>query len=668
MESALILDYWRIFKKRLWLIALLAAIGTAVGVFVTQRAVPIYRSTTTLFLNPAAASPLLPFQTTKTVQSVANTYIEFMRTRSYAGLVVQESRLPLSEGQVLQALSTQYVDDTQFFRITASLSDPAAAQLLANTAAQVLLAENIARQQAQQAQILSQRGSNPEIEQLVELRDSLKQQVDLYSQQIAKAQEQLDEVQARQTSERNEERLADLRAQLLTLQSAHSQTLLSLAQAQASLVDSSALPDTPVDTAIVVDAAPPGSPVRNDAQLTILLGLVVGLVVGAGLAFLLEYLDFTIRSPDQLESVYEQMPLGVIGQAREPYRKARGAGVASYQLVVTAPHSPVTEALRAMRTSIQVADLSRSLTSLMVTSAVPGEGKSFIAANLAVAIAQQGLDVILVDLDLRRPHIHTVFGLAREPGFTNLVVGQQQRSSGARSRVRKVLQAARNGAELRRRYQALHSGGAVAVATPEVLLDLLGAVESDDPALLAEVAAIRQALEGGLDVEQYLKPSGVENLRVLPCGVIAPNPVELLSSAQAAQVMEQLKDHADIIIYDTPPAATVTDAVVIAQRVDGVIHVVKAGGTRIGVVQRCRALLEQAGAPVLGPVLNMVSQGDLGHYGAYYRSYGDEQGRSGGARRGGGPPPASAPESGAEGASAVAHVNGRMPDQKLDVK
>jgi capsular exopolysaccharide synthesis family protein len=195
-----------------------------------------------------------------------------------------------------------------------------------------------------------------------------------------------------------------------------------------------------------------------------------------------------------------------------------------------------------------------------VTSAGPVEGKTLTSANLAVALAQGGSRVILVDADLRRPRVHRVFDLAREPGLTDLIVDPKD------------------------------------------------------------------------GVESYLQETGLENLRVLSCGPLPRNPAELLGSSRAAEVMEQLKEQADVVIYDSPPAATVTDAVVLSPQVDGVIQVVQAGRTRRDVVVRAKALLEKVGAHLLGPVLNQVSLGDMGYY-TYYYAYGyGHEGEDGGKR------------------------------------
>src|SRR5207249_3218470 len=115
-------------------------------------------------------------------------------------------------------------------------------------------------------------------------------------------------------------------------------------------------------------------------------------VLGAGIAFLLEYLDYTIKTPEGMDAVYGIPTQGVIGIAAGK----RGREVGKSQIVtLSAPHSPNAEAFRALRTSVRVADLTSPIRSLLITSAGPGEGKTFVAANLAVSLAQNGSRVIL---------------------------------------------------------------------------------------------------------------------------------------------------------------------------------------------------------------------------------------------------------------------------------
>ncbi|MFC2015940.1 CpsD/CapB family tyrosine-protein kinase, partial [Chloroflexota bacterium] len=282
-----------------------------------------------------------------------------------------------------------------------------------------------------------------------------------------------------------------------------------------------------------------------------------------GLAYLLEYLDYTIKTPEELDEAYGISTLGVIGNIKGINRARTPAELL---VAVTQPRSLVSEAFRALVTNIRFAIPGTPVRSLLITSAGPLEGKTLTSANLAAILAQGGRSVILVDTDLRRPRLHRLFEVAREPGFTDLVV-----------------------------FDGASSGG----QGPEGM----------------------EAHVHDIGMHNYLQPTLVPGLRLLASGTLPHNPAELLGSNRTVEVMSWLKDQADIVVYDSPPAATVTDAAVLSSRVDAVVHVVKAGGPRRDIVVRVRAVLEKVGARVLGPVLNQVSLSDLGYYSSYYYGY-----------------------------------------------
>jgi capsular exopolysaccharide synthesis family protein len=330
--------------------------------------------------------------------------------------------------------------------------------------------------------------------------------------------------------------------------------LRQLTEAQTSKSELIGSTSSPLDTAVVVDEAlrPVTSLPRNDVQ-RILIAIGMGMMVGVGLAFLLEYIDYTFKTPEALESIYALPVLGIISVTPRKFFKKQRAPLVS----LLDSRSPTAEAFRALRTGVQVANLSTPLQSILVTSAGPGEGKTFIAANLAASLALSGNRVILVDTDLRKPRLHQVFELSRDVGFTNLVVNKRH------------------------------------------------------------------------NVIDSLHTTKVRNLQVMTCGIVPPNPSELLASQRVEELMKQLSEQADIVIYDSPPATTVTDAAIIAQRVDAVIQVVWAGHTRINHVLRCKAVLEHVGATILGTVLNQVKTSDLGYPSYYYYySYDPENGHT----------------------------------------
>jgi capsular exopolysaccharide synthesis family protein len=189
----------------------------------------------------------------------------------------------------------------------------------------------------------------------------------------------------------------------------------------------------------VVDlAAAAGAPVGTRRSLKLMLGLMLGLMMGTGAAFLKEHLNTAIRA-DEIESVLGIPSLVLIPQfAKRGARRwgaRRGANPASGQegeelrelVALTAPHSAGAEAFRTLRTNLLFSQAERSLRSLVVTSTSPAEGKTTVSANLGLAFAQQGLRVLLVDGDLRRPRLHEPFQLSREPGLTDLAMGYRTR-------------------------------------------------------------------------------------------------------------------------------------------------------------------------------------------------------------------------------------------------
>jgi capsular exopolysaccharide synthesis family protein len=553
-----LLAYWKIIRKRLVWIVLLVVAAELGAIYYVQQQVPLYRTTTTLIITPSSLGSLLPYQINLALGPLANTYIEFMRTRSFAEQVAARLPVAISASEVLNAISAEFLRDTQIFRITATHPNPEVAQLLANTTAQMLIDANTERQRSQQqARLDAQRSPEAQVRQqrMNEMVQVLKDELSYYDDQIALLEKEIADLQAGPGSAETAERVLVLRDQLLQTRTERVDVLSSLADTENTLSTLVAEPAAEVDTAVVVDPAlVPTAPVGHDLLRPLLMAIFGALFLGASLAWLLEYLDYTVKSPEELDDLYALPTQGAIG-----FASGAGDGEARRHTLVALndPRAPVAEAFRALRTSVRMSGVEGPLRSLLITSAGPGEGKTFVATNLAIAFAQEGKRVFLVDLDLRKPQVHVAFGVRREPGFSNLVVDRE------------------------------------------------------------------------LTLEGCLQRTQVPNLAVMAAGTIPPHPAELLGSARAAELIAQLNEHADLVIYDTAPAATVTDAVVVAHLVDGVIQVVGAGAARRDLVLRCKTLLNRAGARLIGPVLNRVHVDNLGYYANYYYygGYYHEEGR-----------------------------------------
>ena len=169
------------------------------------------------------------------------------------------------------------------------------------------------------------------------------------------------------------------------------------------------------NTLSTLEPAPlPTAPIGPNKSATILLAAAIGFILAAAAAYLLEYLDDTMKNPEDVQKALGLTTLGAV-----PVIKLDDG---SELVVVSQSQSPVSEAYRVLRTNLQFAAVGRTLDTLMVTSPGPGEGKSMTTANLAAALAQGGRRVILVDGDLHRPRQHRVFGLRNNTGLTTALI------------------------------------------------------------------------------------------------------------------------------------------------------------------------------------------------------------------------------------------------------
>ena len=193
-----------------------------------------------------------------------------------------------------------------------------------------------------------------------------------------------------------------------------------IAKAESEVMTSfiSDIETSPVKATVVDPASYSSSQVSPQPVLNLALGALIGLLIGAGVAVIRELLDNTVSSPDDVEQTAEAPVLASI---------AYDSDVPKHPLLTEAgSHAPRVEAFRLLRTNLQFLNLDTRPRSLVITSAVPGEGKTSTATNLAIALAQTGQRVLLVDGDLRRPKVASVLGLERSVGLTTVLVGRSE--------------------------------------------------------------------------------------------------------------------------------------------------------------------------------------------------------------------------------------------------
>ncbi len=317
---------------------------------------------------------------------------------------------------------------------------------------------------------------------------------------------------------------------------------------------------------VVDEANLPVVPVSPQKKRTVMFGFLGGLIAGIALSLLLESLDDTLRTSEEVESIghlpalaivprfisgdKRRMAYGSYGADKRPKEPAteKESEISRDLLTLLEPQSIVAEGFRTLRSSILLSSVDREPKAILLTSGLAAEGKSTCAANLAISFAQRPARVLLVDTDLRKGTQHLKFRISNRVGLSTYL----SRESGEES---------------------------IVFPVPEL-----------------------------------------PNLGLLPRGPAAPNPGEMLASRMMAETIAKWRNDWDFIIFDTSPVLAVSDTLNLVQHVDGTLIVVRSGVTRKKALSRTLELLRRANARILGSVVNGVDM-RLENYYTYSRGY-----------------------------------------------
>lgn len=381
-------QYFNTVRKWWWLIALSVLVATVSSFLATRQQPPIYSAKTTLMVGRTIENPNPTGNEVWLGQQLAQTYAEIAKRQ-----MVQQATQEALGLTWLPQYTVSLVPNTQLLEVNVVDTSPERAQAVANELAQQLIDQSpSAPERAQQDR---REFVNLQLQELEKNIDETKVRIDELKQQLASM------FSARQ--------IADTQTQITALE----QKLTSYQGNYAQLL---AFLEGGVNTLTVVEPATlPTAPIGPNKAMTILLAAAIGLLLALGAAFLLDYLDDTLKNPDDIKTALDLSVLGAITsiEGESPDQKL----VAAVQ-----PKSPTAEAYRILRTNIQFSALDNPPRTMMSASANPGEGKSTTLANLAIVMAQQGQRVIIVDTDLRRPTLHRFFQLPNSAGLTNAVL------------------------------------------------------------------------------------------------------------------------------------------------------------------------------------------------------------------------------------------------------
>ncbi|MFQ5537880.1 MAG: polysaccharide biosynthesis tyrosine autokinase [Gemmatimonadota bacterium] len=311
------------------------------------------------------------------------------------------------------------------------------AELPEGTSPQVRqLIEKIQARQAEERKLLTEERKSPGHPQVVAVRAEIRtlgnQLAEAARASLTQVESRLNELsrQLKEVRERQRQ-FPDLEAQLQTLEAQRSldeesyQFLLSqLYQAQITYAAASPYVE-------ILDPATGAWPIQNRGRINVFLGALLGLILGVGAAFFLEYLDRTVRTSSDVESLLGIPVLGIIPRLRrleDAHEEAGAMGGRGIPMVVAMdPLDPAAEAYRNLRMNLMfMTTEDEPIRTVLFSSPGPSEGKSTTAVNFAVMLAQQGQRVLLIDADLRRPSLHRTLDVLREPGLTNLLIGDAE--------------------------------------------------------------------------------------------------------------------------------------------------------------------------------------------------------------------------------------------------
>lgn len=513
--------YINMIRRWLWLVVLATISAGLIAFWVSSRQPVTYEARSRLIIGPGIEGLNPGEKDFSTGGRLMQTYAELVTTRTVLQKVIDNLGLQITPDALERQLTIRPTTETQFLTIIVEDSNPEQATAIANALAEELV-------------FLSPTGDSESGAAVV--REQMRDQTGQIEKNIANIEAGIVSLESELQSADNIERRRVLSDQL-----ALERERLSGAHATLALLYDS-LQQAITNQVKIVESAITAEPLPTQVQLSVVMGAMAGLIISVVIALTFEFLDdFTIKTTEHIESLTHLSTLAGISEIKSDDKL----------ITVSDPRSPISEAFRVLRTSIQFSSVDTPSRTILVTSSIPGEGRSTIVANLATVMARAGHNVLLVDADLRRPTQQHLFDLPNSLGLTSLLL----------------------------EYDANEREEVV-----ETLLQ---------------------------DVVQVTR---IEGLQLLTSGPIPPNPSELLGSTKMKLLLDMLIQQYDFVILDSPAVLSATDPAILSVHADATLLVAWAGKSRKVHLQQAAEQLREVNANLMGCVLNGLSAKDANIY------------------------------------------------------
>jgi non-specific protein-tyrosine kinase len=385
-----------IILRRGWLLVVVTALGAMLGYMISQRQTPVYEATTTVLVGQIFRSANIDRQEILTSELVAQTYSDLTRRQPVLQAVVDTLKLRQSWQQLRSRVSVELVEGTQLIQITVEAGSSLTAQVIA---------DEVARQMILFSPTESNADENKEVRVFVQ------QQLENLQARIESGQNRLNLLESFLARAGSVDRLIELQAEISSLES----LITNWENTYIQLLGFLQTGQSPNTLTIIEPAQANPKPVSPQVQFIVFFGGALGAFLALGLIFLLEYLEDTYRTP---EEITREFGLPVLGSIRDKGRSwDNSVGV----YITKHPRSPIAEAYRLLRANLELISTDQPLKTILITSCDKGVGKSSVSTNLAITMAQSDQEIILLDANLRNSSIHNLMGLQNELGLSDIL-------------------------------------------------------------------------------------------------------------------------------------------------------------------------------------------------------------------------------------------------------